>query len=449
MDDDHLVKRLYTKVSSYVEGDGLRAHLLRGGLGSLVVKVVSSLVNFVLVVLLARTLGPGEYGVYTFALSLIMLLTIPAQLGLPQLIVRETAKAHTRKNWALMIGLWRWSIKFIVFSTSTIILLGLLILWLGFSWIESMRWYTLLAGLLLVPFIALANIQGATLRGLRYVVLGQLPEQILRPAILTFLVLVLVWSGSAMSAVFVMGTHGAAAVGAFAIGMALLKCVHAPAYNRDLEPIYEGDYWRRTMLPLAMLAGLQLINSHADILMLGTLRSDREVGVYRVVVQMATLVVFGLSAFNQILQPYFARLYEQNDMLRLQKLATYSARIILSIALPPVVIMVAAGKPLLGFFFGEGYSAGATSLAILAIGQLVNASMGSVGVLLNMTGHERDTMYGIGVAAGANVILNIILIPRWGIEGAATSTAITLFVWNFLLRRAVKRKLSIETSALG
>jgi len=75
--------------------------------------------------------------------------------------------------------------------------------------------------------------------------------------------------------------------------------------------------------------------------------------------------------------------------------------------------------------------------------------MGSVGALLNMTGHERDTLRGVAIAAVANVVLGLALIPLFGLEGAALATAATLIIWNLLLRQAVWGRIRIETMAFS
>jgi O-antigen/teichoic acid export membrane protein len=96
--------------------------------------------------------------------------------------------------------------------------------------------------------------------------------------------------------------------------------------------------------------------------------------------------------------------------------------------------------------FGAEYESAYVPLVILCVGQLVNASMGSVGALLNMTGHERDTTKSILVAAVVNVALNLSLVPHWGIIGAAVATASTLTVWNLIMWHKVRARIGIEPS---
>ena len=151
---------------------------------------------------------------------------------------------------------------------------------------------------------------------------------------------------------------------------------------------------------------------------------------------------------NPALAPAVASLHIAGDMQRLQRVVTASARAMLAISLPIALVMIVFGQPVL-VIFGPEFTQGATALAILSTGQLVNVAMGSVGLLLMMTGHERDTAWGVGIATVVNVALNGLLIPRWGIEGAAVATATSLVVWNLLLAVWVYRKLGIHCTALG
>ncbi|MBX3504012.1 MAG: flippase [Parvibaculum sp.] len=431
------------------EGDGLRALLLRGGVGSMAVKIASVGLAFGVSVALARLLGPAGYGVYSFALAVLTIVALPVQVGLPQLVVRETAKAQADADWPLMRGLWRWA-SLVVLALSAVCLAGLGVAYLLLD--SSPRLETLVVGAVLVPFIALGNLRSASLRGLRMVVFGQLPESIIRPLALLLVLLVLAAAGTfgpIGTPQKVMGWYVLAAVVSFFLGAVLLYRFSPAEVRQTRTSRQMPREWIGAMIPLALIAGLQLINNQADIITIGIFRSDEEVGIYKVVYQIGLLVIFGLQAMNLVLQPHFARLYRQGDMKRLQRLVTLSARIILLLALPPVIVFVLFGAPILGFVFGEAYREGSLALAILAAGQLVNAAMGSVGFLLNMTGHERDTLVSVLVSASVNILLNFVLVPSYGMTGAAIATAVSLVIWNVMMRFAVISRINIEPSAFG
>jgi len=279
-----------------------------------------------------------------------------------------------------------------------------------------------------------------------------LPESVVRPAVL--LLLLLIWLGFApseaeLSANRAMAFYVVAAIVSLALAMWLLHRSRPEELRQKPEPIYYSSDWRKAVIPLALITGLHVVNNYADLIILGLFRLDEEVGIYRAVSQLALLIIFGLQAINQVLHPHFARLYAQRDRAKLQKLVTISARIILALAFGPFVVFLFFGGDILQFVFGSGFAMGATALAILAFGQLANAAFGSVGALLNMTGHERDTMRGMMIAMGANVVLNFVLIPVYGMNGAAIATAFSYLLWNAVLRYFVRKRLSIESAAFG
>jgi O-antigen/teichoic acid export membrane protein len=348
-----------------------------------------------------------------------------------------------------MRGVWQWSARFVLLFSVVLIVGFCGTLLLGQELIDLTHHATLVAGLLLIPLIAMSNLIAAALRGLQHVVLGQLPGSIIRPILLIVFILLALWlipidrlaSHNAMI-LHVVATGFALAIGAWCL------CRYKPkGVVKESQLRTEPAEWRRAALPLSLVSGLEVFNSYADILLLGMMSTDTEVGVYRAVVQMGGLVVFGLNAVTLVLHPYFAKLYAQGDLRTLQRVVTISARVILSFALPPVLLFLFAGGHLLGLIFGSEYEGGAIALSFLAIGQLFNAGCGSVGALLNMTGHETDTMRGMVTAAVMNVILNLVLIPLYGMAGAAAASAASLAVWNLVLWKYVWERLKIESSA--
>ena len=429
---------------AFLGGSALRRDLLRGGLGSLAVKVTHAALAFAVAVTLTRMLGPAGYGIYAFALAVLMIVALPAQVGLPQLVVRETARAQADADWGVMRGLWRWSNKVVALFSGLALAGVFAVVWrLGMS----PRLETLAIGAALIPLIALGNLRAASLRGLRRVVLGQLPESVIRPSVL--LAILFIASGLGLDARFsspqaAMSAYAAAAVTAFMAGAAMLHRFR-PAEVAAARPRTTPTEWRRAVLPLAMIAGLQLVNNQADIIVLGLFRSDEEVGVYRAVFQMALLVVFGLQAMNQMLQPHFARLYRQGDTDRLQKLVRWSSRAIIILALQPVLAFVFFGGSILELFFGTPFRSGALALAILAVGQGFKAAMGASISLLSMTGNEKVASR-LGLpAVVVNLLLNLLLVPIWGGAGAALATCTSFVIWHLLAIIWIRRNLNLKT----
>lgn len=428
---------------------GLTSQIARDGLWSFVLKVVSTTLSFLVAVVLARVLGAEGYGIYAYTLALVTLLALPAQAGLPNLVLRETARGMAQGRPDMVQGVWRWAAWATALLSVVLVVLAAigLLLWRGGR--MELREWTLAWALALVPLVALGNLRGAALRGLGRIVAGQLPEFLIRPGL--FLVLVLGFSVAGeghLSAPAVMALHVVAAAIAFAVGGWLLW-QHMPPTVRQSRPQFGGRAWLASTIPLALIAAMQTVNNQADILILGLFRPDEQVGVYRVAVQAATLASFGLQAVNTVVAPRFARLYAKGDLERLQRLATASAQVVLGFNLAVTAFFIVFGKLVLRLVFGPDFLASYIPLLILLVGQFVNSAMGSVGFLLNMTGHERDTARGMAIAAIGNVTLNLFLVPRFGTTGAALATAITLIFWNILLWRSVRKRLGINSMAIS
>ena len=99
--------------------------------------------------------------------------------------------------------------------------------------------------------------------------------------------------------------------------------------------------------------------------------------------------------------------------------------------------------------FGKEFTQGQYALTILCVGRLIHAAAGSVGLLLNMTGNERFTFISNVAGTGLNVVLNALLIPRWGVEGAALATTSTTILMNIMNTLWVRQKLGIHCTAFG
>ena len=413
-----------------------------------VIKLSARLLGMVVAVCLARMMGVEDFGVYSYVVAIVTVVSIPVQIGLPQLVVRETAKAQVAEAWSLMAGLWRWA-SLAVLSMSITVLLIAILTWLIFGLsTDTVDLSVVVIALVLIPLIALGNIRGAALRGLRFVVVGQIPEFIIKPfSFIFFLILVYYFGGTHLSVknAFILNLVSAAV--AFIVGISLLRR-YSPKqiYSLQNKYHYKYRYWLKSLLPFAIMGGIQVVDKQTDILMLGLIGEMKEVAVYKIVVTGASLVVFGLSAANMVFSPHFARLYEQKEYEKLQALVTDCARVIMLISVPAALVVILFGSEMLEILFGKEYKIGYPALIILVVSQLVNATFGPVGFLLNMTGHEADTTKIVAVGAIINVVLNALLIPAYGINGAAIATMISVFTWNLLLCRKVWIKLNINST---
>ncbi|EDM47391.1 hypothetical protein MDG893_01250 [Marinobacter algicola DG893] len=398
------------------------------------------LLSLVSGVLLARTLGPENYGTYSFALSVIALLSLPVKAGLPTLLVREIATNQLIERWGLIQGLLRFSNG--VALAFSVLVAALATLW--FSWRGDVDASIFLWGVWLLPLMALEAVRAGILRGMRWILSAQVPEKLVRPFVLILMLGTGLFLGWELTALAAMQFQLIAAFVAFVIGSALLSKA-LPGNVRRATPEYALKPWIASLVPLTLFVGLKLLDSQVAVLFLGILATAEEVGLFRVAATGAGLVAIGLLAVNMAMAPQIARLYKAGEMKKLQKVITFSTRAVSVISFPIAIIFIVWGEWVISFVFGEEYAEAATALAILCIGQLVNTSAGSVGLVLNMTGNDKLTFVGATIALVTNSILGLILIPLFGLNGAAISFSLSISVWNIFLFIMVKWKVGINT----
>jgi O-antigen/teichoic acid export membrane protein len=428
-----------------LRGDGLATVLVKGAVGSGGLSVANKALSLLSAIVLSRALGTEGYGYYAFALAAVGFIAIPAQAGLPQLITREVAMSQARSEWSFMRGLQRRSVQLAAASVAAgAIVAGGAMLLLS-NWIAALEPVTFAIALLLLPMQVGTAIGGSMLRGLRRVIQGSWPSNVFQPAL--FVLLVYLFSQGLTS-------HEAVAINvvSFAVGLAItwwLLGRYWPSEAREAVPQFRTREWLHSLWPFTLIAGIGLIKQKVDILMLGVLASASEVGTYYVAVQGAALVSFPLTACNIVLAPYIAQLHALDDFKRLQRLLTMCTLAVSVASAAAALVLIVAGRWLLANLFGPSFADGYPALVILAIGQLLSTWTGSVGLFLSMTGHERDTLKGIIVAAVLNAVLCLVLIPLLGIVGAAIAGAVSTAVWNILLGVVLYRRLGLIAGPIG
>ncbi|WP_280564595.1 flippase [Chromohalobacter sp. 48-RD10] len=420
-------------------GNGLKAQLVRGALGVGGLKLLSLPLTMVASILLARGLGPDGYGQYTFVMAVIALLALPIGPGLGQLITREVAKYQHGEQWGLFRGLLRrthqWALVGSILMAAIIAVLAAR----NASWGGDDRWSLLLLATLMLPLLGLNALRASTLRGLRNVFYAQLPELLARPGLHLVIAGGLLLTGMLNPATALASQICATGL-AFLVGAMFLRRLR-PAEVSQARLDYRHGEWGRALLPFTLLAAVGTLNGQIGILALGWLGTDEDVAALQVAMKGSMLVVLSLTIVNMMIGPYITRAYRENDKLRLQQLSRQSARAALVVAMPIALPLILWGGPLIHLVYGESYADTATwPLAILGVGQLVNVAFGSVGLLLLMCGHERDSLTGQVLGLCINLTLALVLIPRYGVTGVALATSVGIVVWNgFLAYRCVKR----------
>lgn len=424
----------------------LRTELFQAGSLAILVRILSVLAGLLSSVVLARFLGPSEYGLYAFIFAVISILALPAQMGLPLLVVRETARAVTEHDWPKLRGIWGWSAVVTICSSAVVIAIALI----GFSYLslESHSQYSpFFWGLALVPLLGFSAIIGAANRGLKYIFLAQCPDQVLRPVLFAISAAIVFSlypeSATAKTALTLLFVTLAIT---FCMGGYLLFRVQPQGARQCKTAKMNHRIWFRSIVPLSLVSGLQLISQNTDLLMLGLLRPSEEVGLYKIALSVSTLTILGLTAFNLVIQPYVVEFHKNKELVKLQRIISAGAGAAVAFTVPVVAVFIFFGRELISLFYGAAFADANIALIVLSLGSISTAYFGAAGVLLTMAGLEKSLVGLLSISTLSNVALNSLFIPPFGILGAATATALSTIFLNILLWRAARAQTSVNCS---
>jgi O-antigen/teichoic acid export membrane protein len=236
---------------------------------------------------------------------------------------------------------------------------------------------------------------------------------------------------------------------AFVAGLLTLGALRGavPTEARRAKAEGEPREWLRVALPLLVVNALLVVQERTDVLVVGSLLGTREAGIYGAASRVASLLAFGLSAVNAWAAPLISDLHARGDHAGLQRLTRLAARGIFAITFPACLGVALFGRQVLAAF-GPEFEAAHTALLILAASQLVNALAGPVGFLMTMTGRQNAAARILGLHTVLVVALCLVLVPRFGIVGAALATAFTRASWNVVMAIAVWRRLRLRATIL-
>jgi len=429
----------------YFTGSSIGPVLVRAVTGSAGLRIAGMGLVFLVGVQLARGLGVEGYGTYGLAMSIIAMLMVPTEFGLPQLLTREVATAHARQDWGTIKGVLRWATRVSVLMA--VIIAVSMIAWLTFSdeALLSQLNMTLIAGVAMIPVVAQVSMRCSALRGLQEIIKGEFPDVLLRPllyALLLFAVPLLIVPLTPSIAM---------ALGAISAALALLVAGRAlrgalPKAMEQAVAVTNARSWWLSTLPMAATNGLGVLRGNLLVLVLGAMLTIGDVGNYRIATSIIGIVLFPVSILNTVAGPYIASLYTVKNTDALKKLLfTVSAGSALGILLLSIPFFV-AGDWLIAHIFGKEFVPANMVVLILCTGLFLSNLFGGNVVLLNMTGHHRDVML---ISAFSLILLATaayFLIDRFALAGAAAAFVISNIASDFLMWVVAKKRLEMAAS---
>ena len=378
--------------------------------------------------ILARLLDPGSLGIYFLSLTVANIFAIISVGGFEQALLRYLAAHRTEGNWPALLGTLRFSLR----AVGGISLLTAVVLAAGAPWIavngfgkpEITAALQIIA--ISIPLCSLEMVILAATQAFKEMKYKVWIESVLHPTLkigLTVFFLALGWRlYGAISAYLI---TLAICVGLSQKGLRRLVRTGLPQGELTCD---RKELWAYTT-PLLGVTVATILLQYASTLILAYFRSVEEVGVYSICLTAVSLSGFALPVVSQIFAPFIAELHRQGDIGRLRQLFKVVTLWALELFLPLALILSVGAATFLSLF-GNHFRAAAPVLVVLILGQLFNIVTGPVGLVLSMTGQTRLQFYNSLFTLILQCGVAIVLIPSWGLMGAAIANATAMVCVN-------------------
>lgn len=381
---------------------------------------------------IARLIGATSYGIYSYTLAWVTLLSYGATLGFSTVLLRYVPTYVATGQWPLAQGVIRFAFSRTTF-VATVIAIGGIATSVGLAHRFSEELTTsMLIGMAAVPLVTAYLVASAAARALGGVVSAVAPERLYRDGIL--IVLVALAEFVTVGPIDATETMAALLLSSAAttciVGISLRKL--RPPKLRAASPIHAPADWWNLALPAMIMIGVEVLMSRTGVLLLGWSGNARAAGIFALGLNLALFLILPRVAVGTFFAPNVSRLHAHRDHHGLQRLFARATVLSLAgttaLAIPLLVLTV----PLLRFF-GEEFVAAAPIAQVLAIGQIFASATGPQQNLLTMTGHERAAAAIMLFSAAINIVGCSIGIALFGAMGAAVMTAATNVLFNIAM----------------
>ena len=407
---------------------------VRKASGSALLKASSLLLGFLTSILLARTLGPDEFGRYVFAFSVISLAALPVGTALNQFVMRESARAFALDSPALIKGLIKRSYVWV----SSIGLLVCVSLW---CWVNAQSDDTTLVwGLPIIPLMALVALRTELLRGAGLILKSQWPDMVLRP--LSFVVLTCgLMVTNALTAATVLVAYGAALVITLFTIVRLFRSGIATERYRETQAEFDDGRWISSMPWFMAISAIGASSTLSGAIILGLVGTDvSQVAAFQLGLSFSALVGLPLVIVNLVVGPQITQWWEAGDKDACVALLSKMTRLAAGVSLVGGALVLYMPEIILSVFYGDTYEYGVKTLQVLVVSQMLNVAFGPVGLALTLSGFERQAFTGQLAGLLVSLSITVMLVGEWGAVGAAVGAFAGLLVWNIWMAFQVRRQ---------
>ncbi|PSH69255.1 multi antimicrobial extrusion protein MatE [Phyllobacterium brassicacearum] len=430
------------RLDQVLDGSTEHAVAQRVSLIAFLVRIVSAAIALVSQVIFARWMGQFEYGIFVLVWVTVVILGNLSCLGFQTTVIRFVPEYLERQQLDHLRGILFTSKAFALTLTTCIAMTGAGLVYYFRDGIEPYYVAPFIIGFICLPMIALGDTLDGTARSRSWALVALTPTYIIRPVLTLVVMSIAHVAGLPPTAVVavvsaIIATYATTLLQLFVVNHRF-KAVVVPGARQ----IRFGE-WFSVSLPIFLVEGFFFLLTNADVLMVGRYLEPDKVATYFATVKLLALVHFVYFSVKAGAAQRYSELMHTHDHDQLAQFARDTARWTFWPSLAMAIVLLLLGKPLL-YLFGAQFTDGYPLLFILVIGVVARASVGPAESLLNMAGKQKICATVYAVTLIVNICLSILLIPVYGLAGAACATAFSMVFEAMTLAVTVYKCLNIN-----
>ena len=405
------------------------------------IRIVNALIAFVSQVLLARWMGPFEYGIFVLVWVTMVIAGNLSCLGFHTSVIRFVSEYRENARMAELRGLLLTSRLFALASSTLIAGIGFAGLWWFEDAVESYYVVPFYLGIICLPMIALSDLLQGISRSNAWAFSALSPTYLVRP------VLILLCMAGALAAGYAPSAQTAvicAIVATYLTTIWQLVTVSGRAdrlNGRGPRRILFRQ-WLLVSMPIFLVESFFYLLTNADVLMVGRYLPPDDVAIYFATVKTLALVHFVYFAVKTGVAQRYASIWHGGDREAFRSFAQATVGWTFWPSLLMAFVVLAFGQPMLSLF-GPHFDQGYPLLFVLVLGVVARAAVGPAESLLTMSGNQNICAGVYAMTLAINIGLNVMLIPVHGLWGAAVATAVAMSFEALALSFTVWRRLGI------
>lgn len=443
-----MIKYLLKKLLGEELDAKIHNYFLKGSFSSILLQLSLSLITFLTTIVIARLTGDKGFGVYTLVFTWVGIFSSFAVLGLDDLALRQIPVYKDKNDLKSAKSFLIWGNRTAIFGSILLSIIYMLSAYLlPLPGIKEYYFFHII-GALSIPFFSLIYFNQAVLRAWGKMGAGQFSEKVFQPVSFLTLLVSFFILGYTITDWYAILFRVISFILALVLLIYLLLKNLKPILLSDSIPI-NTKIWIKSCMYFSASTLLYALNTRLDIVFLGLFQTNPEqIAYYNVALKFSDIALIPYLVVCTVTTPMFASLYHQGKTQELQTFYTKITRISLVIICLIIIVFISFGPWFLSWY-GQSFQKAYTVLVLLCITKIVHVFVGPANYLLSMIGKERYVTIALIFSVLFTVLLHLVLIPLFNINGAAIASLGGLLFFDIFLALYAFKSSGLWLTAFG